>query len=92
MTGVQTCDLPISYTPIYYYIGHFSKYIQKGAYRIATTKHDYRLHVCGFQNPDGSIVLVVMNPTDEVIPSIIRHNGICANSEMQPHSIMTVIL
>lgn len=86
----QTGEL--TYTPIYYYIGHFSKYIQKGAYRIATTKHDYRLHVCGFQNPDGSIVLVVMNPTDEVIPSIIRHAGICTNSEMQPHSIMTVIL
>ena len=82
----------LEYTPIYYYIGHFSRYIQKGAFRIATTKHDYRLHVSGFQNPDGSIVLVVMNPTDETLPAIIRHDGVCSNAELPAHSIMTVIL
>ncbi len=88
--NTQTGEL--TYTPIYYYIGHFSKYIQKGAYRIATTKHDYRLHVSGFQNPDGSILLIIMNPTDESIPANIRHNNICTGTDLSPHSIMTIIL
>lgn len=82
----------LEYTPIYYYIGHFSRFIQPGAFRIATTKHDYRLHVSGFQNPDGSIVLVAMNPTDETIPAIIRHDGICTGASLPEHSIMTVII
>lgn len=88
--NTQTGEL--NYTPIYYYIGHFSKYIQKGAYRVATTKHDCRLHTCAFQNPDGSLVLVAMNPTDETLPAIVRHNDTCTGAELEPHSIMTVIL
>ena len=88
--NTQTKEL--NYTPIYYYIGHFSKYIQKGAVRVATTKHDYRLHTAAFQNPDGSVILVAMNPTDDRQPAIVRRNGICTKAELEPHSIMTVIL
>lgn len=82
----------LNYTPIYYYIGHFSKFIQKGAFRVATTKHDCRLHTAAFQNPDGSLILVVINPTGERLPAIVRHKGICTKAELEPHSIMTVIL
>lgn len=88
--NTQTKEL--DYTPIYYYIGHFSKFIQKGAFRIATTKHDYQLHTAAFQNPDGSLILVVINPTDKQLPAIVRHNGICTKAELEPHSIMTAIL
>ncbi len=88
--NTQTKEL--QYTPIYYYIGHFSKFIQKGAVRVATTKHDLRLHTSAFRNPDGSLVLVVINPTNEQLPAIVRHNEVCTNAEMEPHSIMTVIL
>ena len=80
------------YTPIYYYIGHFSKYIHKGAVRVATTKHEHRIHTCAFKNPDGSIVLVAMNPTDEEQPAVIRHNGICTQATLEPHCILTAIL
>ena len=80
------------YTPVYYYIGHFSKYIQKGAVRVATTKHDYRLHTAAFKNPDGTLVLVVINPTDEEQPAVIRHNDTCTQVTMQPHSIVTAII
>ena len=77
--------------PIYYYIGHFSKYIQKGAVRVASTKHEHRIHTVAFRNPDGTIVLVVMNPTDEEQPAIIRHNNTCTQAGLKPYSILMVI-
>ena len=80
------------YTPIYYYIGHFSRYIQKGAYRVATTKHDHQLYTCAFQNPDGSLVLVVMNPTDAPMGANIRHMDTITGTTLPPHSITTAIL
>ena len=87
--NTQTGEL--TYTPIYYYIGHFSKYIQKGAVRVATTKHEHRLHTVAFRNPDGTLVLVAMNPADEEQPAIIRHNDTCTQASLKPHSILTAI-
>ena len=80
------------YTPIYYYIGHFSKYIQKGAVRIATTRHTCQIFTCAFKNPDGSIVLIAMNPTDVEQPAAIRYNGQVTKTALSPHSIITAIL
>lgn len=88
--NTQTGEL--TYTPIYYYIGHFSKFIQKGALRVATTKHDRRMYTCAFKNPDGSLVLIAINPTDETLPAIVRHNDVCTEASLEPHSIMTAIL
>jgi len=82
----------LEYTPIYHYIKHFSKFVQRGAVRVATTNHDCRMHSCAFQNPDGSLVLVVVNPTDERLPAVIRRNGECTGTALEPHSIITVLL
>ena len=80
------------YTPTYYYVGHFSKFVQRGAVRIATTRYTDALQVCGFQNPDGTIVLVMINPTDGTLPAVIRHNEICTGTELPAHSIMTIMM
>lgn len=80
------------YTPIYYYIGHFSKYIQRGAKRIATTVYNDRLQAIAFKNPDDRLVLVVMNTAAEELPVNIRHQGVCTQALMEPHSIATVLI
>lgn len=80
------------YTPTYYYIGHFSKFVQRGAVRIATTRYTRKIDVCGFRNPDGSLVLVLLNTADESLPAVIRHEGVCTAVELAAHSIMTVLL
>jgi glucosylceramidase len=46
-------------------MGHFSKYVQRGAKRVATTKHNRNLYTCGFVNPDGSRICVVINTIDK---------------------------
>ncbi len=55
------------YTPTYYYIGHFSKFIRPGAKRISTVSSRSHLLSTTFQNEDGSLVNVVMNQSDEAI-------------------------
>lgn len=52
------------YTPTYYYIGHFSKFIRPGAKRISTTSSRSHLLSTSFLNEDGKLVSVIMNQSD----------------------------
>lgn len=94
------CYAPILYdtdknelivTPIYYYIGHFSKYVKRGAVRVATTKYSNDIHTCAFVNPDGGKVCVVINASEKQQKAILRHNDICTKMMMKPHSIITLL-
>ena len=80
------------YTPIYYYIGHFSKFVERGAKRIATTKYNKNIKTIAFKNPDGKLVVIAMNPTEREMPAVIRHNDVCTKTIMEPHSIMTAFI
>ncbi len=51
-------------TPLYYTLAHFSKFIRPGATRIGFENPDKDLMVTAAQNPDGSIAVVVFNPTE----------------------------
>lgn len=55
------------YTPTYYYIGHFSKFIRPGAKRVSTVASISFLESTSFLNEDGKMVTVVMNATDNEI-------------------------
>ncbi len=55
------------YTPTYYYIGHFSKFIRPDAIRVSATSSRSPLLTTAFQNIDGSLVTVVMNQSDKKI-------------------------
>lgn len=94
------CDAPIMADTVndkvyihdsYYYIGHFSKYVKKGAKRIGSSKWTQELDTVSFKNPDGSIVSVVLNMTDKDVPACFYMNGEAVETTMQPHSIATFI-
>ncbi|MCB0602128.1 MAG: glycoside hydrolase family 30 protein [Saprospiraceae bacterium] len=55
------------YTPSYYYIGHFSKFIRPGAVRVSTASSRSVLQATTFRNTDGTYVTVVMNNTGTAI-------------------------
>ncbi len=50
--------------PTYYAIGHFSKFIHKGAKIIGTSKGKPSIELTAAKNPDGSIAIVVYNSID----------------------------
>ena len=55
------------FTPTYYYLGHFSRFIDPGALRVSTSASRSTIESTSFQNPNGSMVTVVMNQTNAPI-------------------------
>lgn len=80
------------YTNSYYYIGHFSKFIQRGAKRIAVSSSRTNLQATGFVNPDGSVIVVVLNISEKNFNYKLMINGKAASLESLPHSIVTIVL
>lgn len=90
LRNCETNELDI--TPIYYYIGHFSKYLMRGARRIATTKYTDALDVCAFKNPSGEIVCVIMNSSNLDLPVNIRIKDSVTEIQINAHTIKTFLL
>lgn len=79
------------YTNTYYYIGHFSKFIQPGAKRIAATASRSQLLTTAFRNEDGKTVVIVMNQGNSKTVYSLWINGKAAETTALPHSISTLI-
>lgn len=80
------------YTNSFYYIGHFSKFIKPGAKRIISSPTRSQLLTTAFKNPDGSLVVVVMNDSKINTPFFLWINGQAAETLARPHSINTYVI
>lgn len=56
----------VYFTPLYFTMAHFSRFIRPGAVRIGFENADEDLMVTAAQNPDGTIAVVLFNPKEEV--------------------------
>ena len=81
------------YTPTYYYLGHFSKFIRPEAKRISTTSSRSHLESTSFLNKDGSLINVVMNKTDEAIKyRLYLDVNQTVTLNIPPHAIQTIVI
>jgi len=80
------------YTNSYYYIGHFSKFIKPGAKRISCSSNRDKLQATAFINPDGKMVVVVLNLSDDKLPFHLWISGKAAQVTSLSHSMMTVVI
>ncbi|MDF2586563.1 MAG: glucosylceramidase [Anaerocolumna sp.] len=76
----------------FHYIGHFSKFINRDAKRIAFTKYTDKLEVTALKNSDGSIVLVALNRNEQDYPVSLRINGKVANFVVPKSAIVTALI
>ncbi|RLQ94025.1 glycoside hydrolase family 30 protein [Falsibacillus albus] len=76
----------------YTYIGHFSRYIEPGAKRIASTKYTDKLDVVSMKNPNGSIVIVLLNRSQEAVPVALRIAGQVTEFSVPAASIVTGVI
>lgn len=79
------------YTPSYYYIGHFAKFIRPQARRVATASSRSSLISTSFQNADGSMVTVVMNQSDKEVTYNLMIASKKTVTTIPPHSIQTLL-
>ncbi|MFE3849377.1 glycoside hydrolase family 30 beta sandwich domain-containing protein [Flavobacterium sp. LB3P45] len=79
------------YTPSYYYIGHFSKFIRRDAKRVSTAVSRSSLLSTSFLNTNGKMVTVVMNKSDKKV----TYNLIIASEKIvvviPAHGIQTLV-
>lgn len=79
------------YTPSYYFIGHFSKFIGKNAKRISSVSSQSFLLTTSFLNEDGKVVTVVMNKTDKSLKYNLCIGTKATEVSILPHAIQTLV-
>lgn len=79
------------YTPSYYYIGHFSKFIRPNAKRVSTASSRSQLLSVSFINEDGKLVSMVMNVSDKPITYKLIIDSSEAKITILPHAIQTLV-
>jgi len=82
----------VYFTPLYYTMAHFSKYIRPGGQRIGLTLDDDELLATAVKNPDGSVVVVILNQQTEAKPLRIDLNGQSVSVLLSGRAIQTVRL
>jgi glucosylceramidase len=76
----------------YFYIGHFSRFIKPGAKRILCAASKEELECTAFINPDGDVVIVVMNRLDSHQSFQIQMCGAAHPTELPAYSIATYLV
>lgn len=79
------------FTPTYYFIGHFSKFIKPGAKRISTVASRSFLQATTFENTDGSYATVVFNENDMPLDYTTYVGGQKVDMSIPARAIQTLV-
>ncbi|MEM6864065.1 MAG: glycoside hydrolase family 30 protein [Bacteroidota bacterium] len=82
----------VYFTPIYYTMAHFSKFIRPGAKRIGFEKTDDQLMVTAAENPDGTIAVVLFNGGESKKDFELILGEASRSITMGPQAIQTVVV
>ncbi|MFA7106175.1 MAG: glycoside hydrolase family 30 protein, partial [Candidatus Izemoplasmatales bacterium] len=88
----NTIDDELIFNSSYYHIGHFSKFVKPNAFRIFSETNNNLIKQIAFENPDGTIILVVLNESEEDIYIDIKLKRFSNGLKAKKRSITTVIL
>lgn len=90
---VNPREQTVLYTPIYYLLGHFSKFVRPGAHRIGEEADlPDGLHSTAFRNTDGSIATVVFNDTEESVTIRLHIGSESIVTSVAGDAIQTILL
>ncbi len=82
----------VYFTPLYYTMAHFSKFIRPGAVKIGCLINNNALQATAVKNPDGTIAVVIFNPTDENQTLEINNNPSKTTISISAKAIQTVVI
>ncbi|WP_246615801.1 glycoside hydrolase family 30 protein [Aquimarina litoralis] len=82
----------VYFTPLYYIMAHFSKYIRPEAMIIEVENSDSELMTTAAKNLDGSIAVIVFNPTEKTKQfSLMLHEKI-KDISINAKAIQTIVI
>jgi glucosylceramidase len=82
----------VYYTPLYYTMKHFSRFIRPGAKRIGFKINHLLLQTTAFKNPDNSIVVVVFNPGEKQENVQLNISGKTTTFSIDQQALQTIII
>lgn len=82
----------VYFTPLYYTMAHFSKYIRPKAQIIDVENSDHSLMVTAAKNPDGSIAVVIFNEGTNEKNFKLSLGGSSTNISISPQAIQTILI
>ncbi len=82
----------VYFTPLYYTMSHFSKWIRPGAVRIGHSQTGGELMLTAVQNPDGSIAVVMLNQEDSPKEIQLELQGEQVTFGIQGKALQTVVI
>jgi glucosylceramidase len=88
--GALTIGDSITRNVSYYIIAHASKFVRPGSVRIASNEPDGIPNVA-FKTPDGKVVLVVLNETDDLKKFDVRSGGKIFTATLPKRAVGTFV-
>ena len=82
----------VYFTPLYYTMAHFSKFMRPGAVKIGCTINHKEIITTAVKNPDGSIAVVIFNPSDEKQNISLQLNNKTKSISISAKAIQTIII
>ncbi len=82
----------VYFTPLYYTMAHFSKFMRPGAVKIGCTINHKEIVTTAVKNPDGSIAVAIFNPSDEKQNIEIQLNNKSKSISISAKALQTVVI
>lgn len=79
-------------TPAFYYVSHLARYIKPKSKRIHFNKFSENISVSAFQNPDKSVMIVLLNKTDQAIEYNLCYYNFVFHDNLDRHAIVTYVI
>jgi glucosylceramidase len=81
----------VTYTALYYYLAHFSKFVRPGAHRIQTEGAVARVRCIAFKSPAGGVVAEILNRQTRQVKTELRWGGGALEITLPALSITTCL-
>ena len=82
----------VYFTPLYYTMAHFSKFMRPGAVKIGCQINNKDVMSTAVKNPDGTIAVVIFNPTEQEFVVEINQNNKKATISISAKALQTILI
>jgi glucosylceramidase len=82
----------VYFTPLYYIMAHFSKFMRPGAVKIGFEINNNELVATAVKNPDGTIAIAIFNPTAKAQTIELNYNKQKKTSSISAKALQTIVI
>lgn len=82
----------VYFTPLYYVMAHFSKFMRPGAVKIGCEVDNKEVMTTAVKNPDGTIAVAIFNPSDKKYAIEIKLNEKLTTITIPAKALQTVVI